>query len=399
VNPQAFMNAQLVALELIRRAIANLPLAIAANAGRAAAQNPATGGQGSGLANAMRAAALGTAYNPYPLPPPPPPPVGRGRQLVNFLASNQVTRAAGAMGNNALAGLKAAAGALAARFGQLIGPVAALTAITQAQTSGFSVLGKTMQLLGATLAPIILPLATTLAVGLLKMSDMLSAKIIPALEGFYSVVMNTLLPAVDGFISVFSGLVDVIAWIRRNIPGLGNDEGTGTTARRAGQGAAIGGIVGAFGGPGGAILGAGLGAAGGAAIGLAENILRSASEELFPTRNRASGSGGVLAAAARSALPQSATPATPATSAQRRQSQLDDIVRELRLSMGPQASIQGIGSVRNQALTAALNAGPIEQRMLRIAEQTLNAMERVAANTTPAVNGSSGWGGTRPSNP
>lgn len=166
-------RAIIVAIELMREKIVMLPLAIAQNAALAASEGARQsardpdGGGGRGAGRAARSMALAADV----------------------------------------------AGALAARFGALLGPLASFGAILAAPTSGMSVLSAALRLFAGSVAPLILPLVFSLAVGLATAADVVFQKLLPALGDFNKAVMQTAIPAVLQMAETAGRAATALAWL------------------------------------------------------------------------------------------------------------------------------------------------------------------------------------------
>jgi len=76
--------------------------------------------------------------------------------------------------------------AVAGKFLAILAPLYALSTILGQTNSGFGVFQKSVQVFGASLAPVFLPPFALLAAGILTLSDYISAKLLPALKGYYA---------------------------------------------------------------------------------------------------------------------------------------------------------------------------------------------------------------------
>lgn len=164
-------QALLLAIELLRKQIADLPLAMAQNAERAARAS-------SGDANAKAWA--------IPLPPRDPP--TRGERAI-AAANDAVGGAARRLTSNA--------NLLGSAFGRLLGPVASLDSVLGSSTSGMTVLQGSLSLLANAVGSVALPVFYTLAVGATATSDVLTRKVIPSLGDLSKWVLSTGIPAME----------------------------------------------------------------------------------------------------------------------------------------------------------------------------------------------------------
>jgi hypothetical protein len=193
------VRALAAAIELLRRQMADLPLAIIDNLSRTrqgqtnAAGEPVGGGTGAGR--------------------------GRG--------------AADRMGT--------AVGALALSFAKLLGPLAALHTFLSASTSGFSVFNKAINLFAAVLAPVLLPAFFLLAVALASVSEVLFTRLAPAMETFFNVMISTGIPIITRFIDMIAVAADALGKLAA-APGVIASMGGAST--NPGMLSATGGIAG-----------------------------------------------------------------------------------------------------------------------------------------------------------
>jgi hypothetical protein len=318
-------RAQLVALELLRRTIADLPGAIARNANDAASGGDFIGG-------------------------------GRRQQQPNWGAHNFTGGPGGGGGrpgggnwvNRRLSGAADTGGdagnMLATKFTTVLGPLAVFGQVLNSNVGGFQVLGKVIQVIATLLAGFLLPAVATIAAALLEWADEMEGEVMAAAEKFGEFVMGTLLPAIEFLADVISGTVDVFVWL----------------------GETIGDVIGWFGDLIAEGKPAGEGVEDDAAMALADFL----------------GLKGMDGARERMATGKDpeAEPApadAPAPKRFDRSGAMADVIASLRLSMGPKASFAGLADVGKSAQMAALNADPIDQRMLRIAMKQVDMLERI----------------------
>lgn len=178
-----------VAIEFLRRDMADLPLAIVQNL-----QSPPAG-------------------------PPPKPTATSGP------ASRSPTS-----GRDAAGGVAAGLGALALSFGKLLGPLAALSTFLSASTSGFAVFNKAIQLFATTLAPLLLPPFFLLAVALAATSEALFAELAPALEGMFAVILNYGIPTITFFVDMIASAAEALKKMSEMDLGIGGVKGGDLTA-------------------------------------------------------------------------------------------------------------------------------------------------------------------------
>jgi hypothetical protein len=199
-------RAELVALELIRRQIADLPAAIARNA--TADYNPDR--SRSALPDRGRAADEGVSAVTGGGGGAAPPRMAGGR-------GGMRVPGAGIPGD--------LAGMLTARFAMVLGPMAIFAQALNSQASGFSVLGKVVQVIGGLLAAFLLPVVVSVAAALLDWADEMEGPILDSAKTFANFVMATLVPTirflVDNFELLSVGVLAVLAVMNPLATGIG----------------------------------------------------------------------------------------------------------------------------------------------------------------------------------
>jgi hypothetical protein len=219
------------------------------------------------------------------------------------------------------------------------------------------VLGTAVRVLSTTLAPILLPVVVALAAGFIALADKLEPLIQEALPRWTAFIFDRLIPAFEFLADVVAGTVEVfgaigeavgdaVNWINDMLPDV-SAEGIGDT------------LVGAAAMPGEGGRGAGEGEFGNPF----EKILAAARErmERDPTGTGAGEFGGEKGGGGGT-----------------RSAALMDVLKSLRLSMGPRAQVSGLADASRNLQMAALNTDPLEARMLRTMEKSLSVMERTA---------------------
>lgn len=261
---------------------------------------------------------------------------------------------------------------LSQRFAAVAGPLAVLGAVVSASTSGFSVLGTAVRVLATTLAPILLPVVVAVATGLVTLADELDPLIQEALPRWTAFIFDKLIPAFAFLADVVAGTVGVFVWMGEAvgdaIGAIGDfvswigekiepDSDTGKAAT------GIAALLAGRGGEGVKKLGEVGDETGKVALG---SPFAAALEKV---RRDPEGVGkGELADDAAGGKGEKGT----------RGSALMDVLRSLRLSTMPRAQISGLSEAHRGAQMAALNADPLEAKMLRKLDETLTVMERTA---------------------
>jgi hypothetical protein len=83
-------------------------------------------------------------------------------------------------------------------------PIASFAAILGQSTSGLRLFVQAVGILGATLAPVLLPVFVLLAAVALSVADIIWEKLEPALKDFYVAVLTTAVPAIASFVQALT---------------------------------------------------------------------------------------------------------------------------------------------------------------------------------------------------
>ncbi len=251
--------------------------------------------------------------------------------------------------------------AIASRFLAVLGPLYALSTVLNQANSGMGVFGKAVSVLGATLAPVLLPVFALLSAAILTVSDYIWSKLLPALGGFYDWVIKFGVPLGK----------DVAAGAEQGVSGIGkaldfvsktpSEVATGQkrpeedTSRTLSFFEKIRVLV---------------------SPNKVDTIKRIA-EEKVEANGGGSASGGKN------------PDGTPKPSiGQNFSANMRDVIKSLAMSFGPKASYASLGDVGKQAQLAALNADPIEmkaaQRIIDTFKEWAAAWERRENKTEAA---------------
>lgn len=340
-------RAIIAALELLRARVTQLPLAIAQNA-------------------AMAAAEAAQKANPQPAAEP----------------------SQGLFGRN-LGRVGAAADLLAARFRAMLGPLATFSTYLNAPTSGMSVLSKAINLFAASVAPVILPATYMLSVALTAASEVVFKKLVPALDGFYKLVLSTGIPAIRHFVSMIGRATEALASFADTAVGkavLSSD----------GRGGRMGAIDRLTGGQSEVVKDTGNGGftdQAFAQVKSAQRTLNDFARSVLPVGGETLTDASTWASKKAAGIfgPESAgdpysgrgtkagTGDGLATGAVKNAQR--DVLKELMLSMGPRASSGSVSSVWSKAQMATLNQSPFERRMLEMMTQVVTTMAKADATT------------------
>jgi len=348
-------RAQLVALELIRRAIVNTPANLAANLGRFV-------GQQAARQTVTATAQPTTTAASHPEVSPSSARAAREAKEASPLYQ---------MGK-----------ALAAEFRTVLGPLGVFAQVLQSSASGLQLVASSAKILATSLAPVLLPVSVALATGFLALSDVVWQEVLPNLEDFFGFVLNVAIPAIEilaeSFVDAAGIVADFAQWVERQIDSLDPTADSGElTAKQAAERDQLAGRfardadtgAGDYDGPG---SGGDFGGGGGQGEAFFSGVARGVEAGLSRGRSRSDGP---------------ATVDGPTRGERATKNALGDVLKELRQSIGPSASISGLTQIGQAAQLAALNQSPFEARVLRMMDQMLTAMNRAARNTERQAGG------------
>lgn len=275
----------------------------------------------------------------------------------------------GERGERGEGGAMGMARAIGARFLAVLAPLYALSTILNQTNSGMGVFGKAVNVLGATLAPILLPVFAILAATVLSVSDIIAGKLIPALGEFYDWVLKVAVPFAEKKVEQAGEGVD--AWVAtKNLVTQGKmPEGKhlDTILRNSLPGGEQASDLSKFLNQ--KILQ--LGAWGSRQVGKDDTPWKNAMQ--LPM------AGGKI----ENKAPEEAKP----NFGQMFSANMRDVLKSLAMSVGPKASYSSLGEAGKQAQLAALNADPIEmkaaQRVIASIEEFQRAFERYSAKEQP----------------
>lgn len=225
---------------------------------------------------------------------------------------------------------------LGARFTAALGPLALFNTALNQSTSGLGMVQKSANLVASVFAPILLPATTLISAGLIAVSDILMGKDLHIMSEWFDFVLDRGIPALEQFVRAVDYAAEAANWFAKVRKEVSEKEGS--------EGALFG-PVGAIG----KALGINVdksflfGPAGGA------SDIKPESEEAKESTRRARDTVG---------------------------SALSDVMKSLRLSLGPRAQITGLESVGRGVQLAALNQDPLEARLMR---QQIAILERIEA--------------------
>jgi hypothetical protein len=265
----------------------------------------------------------------------------------------QIGGAMGKAGDKLSGGLGGMLSMLGAKFAVVLGPLAVFGQVLGNSLSGFDILGKAVKVLATTLAPILLPVMAALAAGVLAVSDLLIERLLPHMDEWFSLILTTAIPAIEFFIDTLEEAADAITEVAKFLGGLAGAERGGVTDTAMRATPVLGSVLALKD----LVMGSGDEAGGAAGDGSGGD---GPSDERRFMGMRWSGRGRGAEGVDRGLM---------------------DTLRSLRMSMGPKATVTGLGGVGQGIQTAAIQADPLEARMLKVQQDMLAKLERVAANT------------------
>lgn len=294
---------------------------------------------------------------------------GRGRQ-------DDVRPVAGARGAVESMGGRVAgdiAGPLVRQFATVLAPLAAFGTILSQAGSGLGVFQSAINVLAATLAPIVLPAFVLLATALVAASDQIQAQILPALASWYKLLMEEGLPIVTKFAKAVGEAAEALAYLTKNTPGQIAEDAKNDPAKAAqrassildfsGSNRAINDFLGGFSLPG--------------LLGKAAPHVVEAATGIKLNSEPAGGDVAQAGEAKSPARPGEAPDAKPNANAVVNRA-LQDVMKSLQMSVGPKASFGSLSEVGKQAQLAALNLDPLEQRAKEATIKALGVLQDIA---------------------
>lgn len=310
-------RAIIAAIEILRDRITQLPLAIAQNAALAAE-------------DASRRQAAPTAQ-----------PATSGRI------------------SGALTKIGTAGEALVSSFGRLFLPLAALTTYLGASTSGFEVFTSALKVFATAVAPVVLPAFVLFATALIAGSDAIFRNLLPALDGFFRLVLQTGIPGIISFVDALGKATAALSALSQTRAGHALIAGSSlwSTAESAQPGSA--------------------------------EKIAGAGSPLFALLNMSGPAPGEAGAPGTPGTPGSpgapGAPGAPGSPGRLTSTAMSDVMKELLLSAGPKASSGSVSSIFSRGQLAVLNQSPFEIRMQDMMRTVVGIMTRAASETDPGV--------------
>ncbi len=257
----------------------------------------------------------------------------------------------------------------------LLTPLALLASVVNSTASGFGVVISASKLLAATLAPLLLPIMFTLAVGLANMSDMLWAKIMPALDKWFALIIGPGLQAMAELVDATKDVIEVFELLGQIQRGDISKVAAGGEA--AGNGQSTGeALAGAFQFAMKSLPGA-------------KQLLGFAEEQTGMSFKQAV--GGLINGKDGNEKNESAAQMRARLSGEvradmnRGQSVTDNklaVLKELQLSMGGRGSIGSVAGINRSAQQAAFGMSPFEMKMLERMQVEIDKLTQLVINTS-----------------
>jgi hypothetical protein len=283
---------------------------------------------------------------------------------------------------------------LVRQFAAVAGPLAVFAAILQSGTSGFKLLMVAVQVLAASLAPILLPVIFMIAVAFAALGDMVWKKLLPNLEQWMTFVISNLIPAVEGLVRGFTAAIYMLGRFAEGLRTAGEKLGS-WTARKLGfkdpdkmPGVAPKMIEGAR--PEDPSKrntlprGTDKSQLGGMAGFTQEQLNEIAKQSGSVGEGAPAAPRGLAASLAAAARPQG-TAAAGAAAAEKPTDVgevMRDMVTELRNQLSPQAQFSQLTQIGRQIQMASFQS-PFEAKMLERTTQTVDLLGKVVNNTAP----------------
>lgn len=213
---------------------------------------------------------------------------------------------------------------VATKLGAIVGPAALLSQALAAPISGLQTLSTAAKLLGSTFSPVLLPAVLLLSAGMVALSEIVHDEMMESFDELATFILDTGIPAL---VRMIEAVQDFTRWV---------DEHAGGTFGGIGRGATL------------------------------EDFKKLLTGDFEGIGVRGAAAGAV----------EGERSASRITAERRVESGLRDSLASLRRSLGPSASIGSLESVGRNAQLAALNADPLEARLLRQQIQVLERIER-----------------------
>lgn len=362
-----------VAIELLRKQIADLPLATANNVQQAIqTADDAPRGPSAYDASAFNR----NADNGSPL-------VGGGSADV-AKSSDFFNRNLNAFGGR----LSTTANVVGGAFGRLLGPLGSLNTFLGSSTSGMSVFNGALSLFANSIGPVVMPVLFTFSVGLAGAADSVSKKLLPSLDSFSRWVLASGLPAMESLANAAGKATQALIWLGDSK--LGKLLGGGDAKGGPNVGGQLGAIDRLTGGDGGvkrdpnakgwdAVVGweksafRGIADVNSAMFGRTGDKVNSGvnalsklgGKYLFGSETAGDMYGGV--GVSRGDGGQSGKDSAAAAR---------KVMAELQLSMGGKASVGSVTGNWSRAQMASLSLSPFQRETLELQRKTLAALEK-----------------------
>jgi hypothetical protein len=262
--------------------------------------------------------------------------------------------------------------ALARQFMAVLGPLYALNTILGQTNSGMGVFQKSVNVLGAVIAPIVLPAFVMLAAGILAVSDMLWSKLLPALGKFYEWALKVGLPGVEDKTSGAEDAVDAGIALKNfvtkgDLPKMADmPRMLDGVARNIDPTPMTGMVMDNLGG-------------GKDLTNWLSKQWGSMTGGNYKDFNGMAKAGGWQGSDKAGKDDKNADGTAKVPMGQRVSDAMRDVIKSLGMSMGPKGGFGGLTEKYIETQNAAMNQDPIEARQLKVMEQTLTEMQKAVA--------------------
>jgi hypothetical protein len=266
---------------------------------------------------------------------------------------------------------------LAKSITRYLHPVALMSSAINAQTSGYSVLGKAHQVLASVIGLLLLPLFLSLAAAVMSVAGELAGPLSEASKQLGEVVIPGTVRALALFVTTIELAVGAVRALTDGFMAVYNSPltkmamgGAWTTNLGPLLAAAAKAVVG---------QNSTAAIAGEVAATAAPAVWQAAMDRMEKNEERLTGRGGRAEGGAGTFDGEAVTTDRGRGGGNRFNDMFRLAVMELRRGLGPKAESVNIADIGRQAQLAGLNASPFEQELLKIQRQALKTSEELLA--------------------
>lgn len=255
-------------------------------------------------------------------------------------------------------------------FLMVLTPLVTFATVLNQTTSGFRMFLGSVNILAATLAPILLPGFVLLAAAVLALSDKIWAEMVPALADFYKWVFSHAVPALSTFVDwlfrAVDGVADFIKGLEDIYDVLNAPGGAEVLGRNLAEMMQNDGLGGNFLLPFAGLPGLALGALGG-------GIDRNGGQMMAPGQ-RPLQIGGIA-----QNIPNAGPDGKRGGLSPEFLKALREVTREMTFQQQPQAQMTSLAQASRAAQLAAVGQSPFEQKMLERQTKTVQALDQAVS--------------------